>query len=56
MKQELTSSTPYQARRVIPVGGEGSSSSATMSMVMRKNRMARGISSAVYAVSAAWRT
>lgn len=56
MNRELTSSTPYQARTVIPVGGGGSSSSPAMSMVMRKNRRARGMSSAVYAVSAAWRT
>src|SRR5712692_2677215 len=56
----LTSSTPYQARTVIPVGGGGgaffSLSSPVISMAMRKNLMANGMSRAVNAVSPAWST
>lgn len=37
------SSTPYQTRPAIPVGGGDSSSSPTMSMATRKNRMARDV-------------
>ena len=58
--KELTNSTPYQARTVIPVGGGGglvsSLSSPVISTTMRKNRMANGMSWAVYAISAAWST
>ncbi len=38
-----TNSTPYRTQTVIPVGSGGSSSSPTISIVMKKNRMAKGM-------------
>ena len=43
----LTNSTPYQARMVMPVGGGGGAApswSSVISIAMRKNLMASGMS------------